>query len=120
MQQRIQFVLILSLFILTGSLQDTTFGGATSAEEAVLTRTTSDEGAVATHRYLSAALHTCDISVETPVVSYDHKALFRQRVGARAAFDADFGRTTPRRVATPLPYGKAVDYYVFTLGRILV
>lgn len=120
MQQRIQFVLILSLFILTGSLQNTSFGGMTSTEGAVLTRTTSDEGAVATHRYLSAALHTCDISVETPVVSYDHKAMLRQRVGVRAASDAVFGRTTTRRVDTPLPYGKAVDYYVFTLGRILV
>lgn len=120
MQQRIQFVLILLLFVLTGSLQNTSFGGETSAEQAVLTRTTSDQTAIALHRYLSATFHACDISVETPVVSYDHKAVFRQRVGVRAASDAVFGPATAQRIATPLPYGKASDYYVFTLERILV
>lgn len=120
MQQRIQFVLILLLFVLTGSLQNTSFGGETPAGQTVLTRTASDEAPVAAHRYLSATFHACDISVETPVVSYDHKAMFRQRVGVRAASDAVFGPAMALRVATPLPYGKASDYYVFTLERILV
>lgn len=120
MQQRIQLVLILLLFVLAGSLQSRSFDGTTSVEQAVLTRTASDDATVAVHRYLSATLHLCDISVETPVVSYDHKAAFRQREGVRAVSDALYGSCTALCVASPLPYGKAADYYVFTLERILV
>ncbi|WP_300737595.1 hypothetical protein [uncultured Alistipes sp.] len=121
MQQRIQFVLILLLFVLTGSLQSLSFDDTASVGQAVLTRTASDDAAVASRaNCFSVPLHLSDISVETPVVSYDHKACFRQREGIRAASDAVFGPSNVLRAAAPVPYGSAVDYYIFTLERILV
>ena len=50
----------------------------------------------------------------------DHKAAVRQLAGARVACDAAFGLRTAMRTYSPALHPDAVDYYVFSLGRILI
>ena len=49
-----------------------------------------------------------------------HKAAVRQLAGARVACDAAFGLRTAMRTYSPALHPDAVDYYVFSLGRILI
>lgn len=44
----------------------------------------------------------------------------RQLAGARVACDAAFGLRTAMRTYSPALHPDAVDYYVFSLGRILI
>lgn len=113
-------MLILSLFVLTGSLEGVSFRQVTCGCESVLTRSTDSDASDAVRNQLSAWTHTCDVTAETPVVSLDHKFVVRQRTAVRCAVETVFGvrmATATRCGASP---GNAVDYYVFSLGRILI
>ena len=47
-------------------------------------------------------------------------AILEQDPGARVACDAAFGLRTAMRTYSPALHPDAVDYYVFSLGRILI
>lgn len=102
MQERIQLALILLLFALAGSLEDTSFRSGAACN------------------YFSAAICPCAVSIEAPAAPSDHKAAVRQLAGARVACDAAFGLRTAMRTYSPALHPDAVDYYVFSLGRILI
>ena len=70
--------------------------------------------------YFSAAICPCAVSIEAPAAPSDHKAAVRQLAGARVACDAAFGLRTAMRTYSPALHPDAVDYYVFSLGRILI
>ena len=70
--------------------------------------------------YLSAAICPCTASIEAPAAPSDHKAAVRQLAGARLACDAAFGVRTAMCTYSPALHPDAVDYYVFSLGRILI
>lgn len=82
MQERIQLALILLLFALAGSLEDTSFRSGAESVRPALTQSSV--------------------------------------AGARVACDAAFGLRTAMRTYSPALHPDAVDYYVFSLGRILI
>lgn len=120
MVERIQYLLILSLFVLTGSLKEISVRDELREVHPVLTQPADQEVAAAVRNYLSAWTHTCDFQAETPVVSLDHKFVVRQRAAVRSAVESAFGVRIAACTAPPRPYGSPVDYYVFSLGRILI
>ena len=68
------------------------------------------------YNYLSAWMHTCDTTAETPVISFEHRAVVRQRAAVRAAVDAAFDVRMAIRSLFGASHSDAVDYYVFSLG----
>ena len=117
MQERIQLALILLLFALAGSLEDTSFRSGAESVRPDLTQSSVAGSHAAACNYFSAAICPCAVSIEAPA---DHKAAVRQLAGARVACDAAFGLRTAMRTYSPALHPDAVDYYVFSLGRILI
>ena len=124
MQERIQLALILLLFALAGSLEDTSFRSGAESGRPALTQDKSESSVAGSHaaacNYFSAAICPCAVSIEAPAAPSDHKAAVRQLAGARVACDAAFGLRTAMRTYSPALHPDAVDYYVFSLGRILI
>ena len=103
MQERIQLALILLLFALAGSLEDTSFRSGAESVRPALTQSSVAGSHAAACNYFSAAICPCAVSIEAP-----------------AAPDAAFGLRTAMRTYSPALHPDAVDYYVFSLGRILI
>ena len=120
MVEKIQYVLILLLFVLTGSLEEVSFRDGAHGAETVLTQSTDSDACAAARNQLSAWTHSCDFPADTPEVSLDHKYVVRQRAAVRSAVDALFGVRIATSVETGAPSDDGVDYYVFSLGRILI
>uniref|UniRef100_UPI003AAAB0C1 hypothetical protein n=1 Tax=Alistipes shahii TaxID=328814 RepID=UPI003AAAB0C1 len=120
MQERIQLALILLLFALAGSLEDTSFRSGAESVRPALTQSSVAGSHAAACNYFSAAICPCAVSIEAPAAPSDHKAAVRQLAGARVACDAAFGLRTAMRTYSPALHPDAVDYYVFSLGRILI
>ena len=70
--------------------------------------------------YFSVALCSCSASIEAPVVQTDQKAVVRQRAAVRTAVDAAFGVRTAMRTYARTLHADPVDYYVYSLERILI
>ena len=117
MQERIQLALILLLFALAGSLEDTSFRSGAESVRPALTQSSVAGSHAAACNYFSAAICPCAVSIEAPAAPSDHKAAVRQLAGARVACDA---LRTAMRTYSPALHPEAVDYYVFSLGRILI
>ena len=111
MQERIQLALILLLFALAGSLEDTSFRSGAESVRPALTQSSVAGSHAAACNYFSAAICPCAVAIEAAV---------RQLAGARVACDAAFGLRTAMRTYSPALHPDAVDYYVFSLGRILI
>lgn len=120
MVERIQYLLILLLFVLVGSLDGVSFGQEICGTQSVLTQPTDSDSLAPIHNYLSAWTHTCDTTAETPVISFEHRAVVRQRAAVRAAVDAAFDVRMAIRSLFGASHPDAVDYYVFSLERILI
>lgn len=120
MQERIQLALILLLFALAGSLEGTSFRSDGENVCPALTQSSVAGSHAAACNYLSAAICPCTASIEAPAAPSDHKAAVRQLAGARLACDAAFGVRTAMCTYSPALHPDAVDYYVFSLGRILI
>ena len=114
MQERIQLALILLLFALAGSLEDTSFRSGAESVRPALTQSSVAGSHAAACNYFSAAICPCAVSIEAPAAPSDHKA------AVRVACDAAFGLRTAMRTYSPALHPDAVDYYVFSLGRILI
>ena len=112
-------MLILLLFALAGNLGDTSFQDAGGVQPS-LDETVTACPPAAVRNYFSVALCSCSASIEAPVVPSDHKALFRQRADVRTAVDAAFGVRMAMRTYSRALHRDPVDYYVFSLGRILI
>ena len=116
MQERIQLALILLLFALAGSLEDTSFRSGAESVRPALTQSSVAGSHAAACNYFSAAICPCAVSIEAPAAP----SAVRQLAGARVACDAAFGLRTAMRTYSPALHPDAVDYYVFSLGRILI
>ena len=120
MVERIQYMLVLLLFVLAGSSEGESFRDEAPGVQTVLIPTTDSDASAVVRNYLSAGIPTCDFSAETPVVSFDQKAVVRQRAAVRAAAETAFGVCVAAHTRACARHGDAVDYYVFSLGRILI
>ena len=109
MLERLRYVLILLLFALAGNLGDTSFQDAGGVPPA-LDETVTACPPAAVRNYFSVALCSCSASIEAPVVQTDQKAVVRQRAAVRTAM-----RTYARTL-----HADPVDYYVYSLERILI
>ena len=119
MLERLRYVLILLLFALAGNLGDTSFQDAGGVPPA-LDETVTACPPAAVRNYFSVALCSCSASIEAPVVQTDQKAVVRQRAAVRTAVDAAFGVRTAMRPYARTLHADPVDYYVYSLGRILI
>lgn len=122
MVERIQYLLILVLFVLLGGLDRASFGDDACGAQTVLTRSTDSDYLTAVHNYFSfsAWTHSCDTTAETPVISFDQRAVVRRRAAVRAAVDAVFEVRIAARTPFDALHPGAVDYYVFSLEHILI
>lgn len=122
MVERIQYMLILLLFVLTGSLEGVSFRCEDHGVQTVLTQSTESDASDTVRNTLSACTHSfcCDYSAETPVVTSGHKDLVRQRAVVRNAVETTFGVRMATRLQACRAGGDAVDYYVYSLGRLLI
>lgn len=122
MVERIQYMLILLLFVLTGSLEGVSFRCEDHGIQTVLTQSTESDTSDSARNTLSAWTHSfpCDYSSETPVVTFEHKALVRQRAAVRSVVESAFGVRMATRLHICVTGGDAVDYYVYSLGRLLI
>ncbi|OUQ53407.1 hypothetical protein B5E60_07130 [Alistipes sp. An116] len=121
MVERIQYLLILLLFVLTGSLEGVSFRNEVHDNQSVLTCSTESDGASdAVRNQLSAWTHSCEFQAESPVVIFEHKFVVRQRAVQRAGVERAFGvRIASARHSDAGP-GSAVDDYVISLGCLLI
>ena len=110
MLERLRYVLILLLFALAGNLGDTSFQDAGGVQPA-LDETVTACPPAAVRNYFSVALCSCSASIEAPV---------RQRAAVRTAVDAAFGVRTAMRTYARTLHADPVDYYVYSLERILI
>ena len=120
MLERLQYTLILLLFVLAGSLEGPSFQDAAGGRQPSLTETVAACPPTAVRNYFSVALCPCSASIEAPVVSPDHKAVVRQRAAVRTAADAAFGVRAAMRTYSRVLHRDPVDYYIFSLERILI
>lgn len=120
MQGRIQFVLILLLFALAGSLEGTSFRNDAGKVHPALKVSVFSDSHAAVRNYFSAAICPCATSIETSIAPSDHKAVVRQLAGARVAASAAYDVHTVMRTRFRALHADAVDYYVFSLGRIRI
>lgn len=120
MVERIQYVLILLLFVLTGSLEGVSFRNEVTDIESVLTESTQSDTSDTVRNHLSAWSHSCESQAESPVVSLDHKVVVRQRAAHRSVVESAFGARIARCMHSDVRCGDAVDYYVISLGRLLI
>ncbi|WP_230320091.1 hypothetical protein [Alistipes onderdonkii] len=75
---------------------------------------------VPAHNCFTAAVFTCDASIENPVQPSAQKAIVRLRHDTRAVATACGLSCRPAYSGCFDLHPKPVDYYVFSLGRILI
>lgn len=120
MVERFQYMLILLLFVLTGNLEEVSFGAKPCEVQSILTPAAESDTFDAVRNQLSVWTHSCDFSMETPVASLDHKLVVRQRTAMRCGVESAFELRIARCTRSDTSPGNAVDHYVFSLERILI
>lgn len=120
MVERIQYLLILLLFVLTGSLEGVSFQEESREVQSFLVPSAESETSEVVRNQLSVWIHTCDFMAETPVTCFVHKAVVRQRAAVRCAVESVFGIRIASNLREDVSSGDAVDRYVFSLERILI
>ncbi len=120
MMERLRYLLILLLFVLAGSLQNISSQDEVRPVAPSLVKSSVIDFHLAVSNYLSAEICVIDSSFTTPVVSLDHKAVLRQRSELRSASARDFDVRTVMRLYSRPQHDNAVDYYIFSLGHILI
>lgn len=120
MVERIQYVLILLLFVLTGSLDGASFRNEVDDLQPVLIESSRSDAPDAVRNHLSAWTHSCESQAESPVVTLEHKIVVRQRAAQRGVAESTFGARIALCMHNEARPGDAVDDYVISLGRLLI
>ena len=120
MLERIQYALFILLFVLAGSLDGAQVqsGRVVSQPDRICQSTLRTP--VPAHNCFTAAVFTCDAPIENPVQPSAQKAIVRLRHDARAMASARGLSCRPAYSDCFDLHPKPVDYYVFSLGRILI
>ena len=120
MLERIQYALFILLFVLAGSLDGAQVqsGRVVSQPDRICQSTLRTP--VPAHNCFTAAVFTCDAPIENPVKPSAQKASVRLRHDARAMASARGLSCRPAYSDCFDLHPKPVDYYVFSLGRILI
>lgn len=117
MLERIQYALFVLLFVLAGSLDGATpQGGACRVQPGMSPQAALHAPVTAQNYFTAAVMLSGDASIEIPAHSSEHKAIVRHRFYARSAVAQQNSALSDRGAL----YSKPVDYYIFSLGRILI
>lgn len=120
MLERIQYALFILLFVLAGSLDGAQVQSGRAVSQPDQIRQSSLRTPVPAHNCFTAAVFTCDASIENPVQPSAQKAIVRLRHDTRAVATACGLSCRPAYSGCFDLHPKPVDYYVFSLGRILI
>lgn len=120
MLERIQYALFILLFVMAGSLDGARIQSGRIDTQPGLFRKSTLHAPVPVHNYLTSAVVSCDAPIENPGQPSGQKAICRLRHDARTASSADVGLRRPAHSGCLVLHPKPVDYYVFSLGRILI
>ena len=120
MLERIQYALFILLFVLAGSLDGAQVQSGRAVSQPDQIRQSSLRTPVPAHKCFTAAGFTCDASIENPVQPSAQKAIVRLRHDTRAVATACGLLCRPAYSGCFDLHPKPVDYYVFSLGRILI
>ena len=121
MEEKIQYLLILLLFVLTGSLEGVSSRNEVHGKQSVLILSTeTDDTSDAVRDQLSALTHACEYQAESPVVIFEHKFVVRQRAVQRAGVERAFGVRIASTRHSDVGAGSAGGDYVILLGRLLI
>lgn len=120
MLERLRYALILLLFALAGNLGDTSFQDDAGGVQPSLGETVTACPPAAVRNYFSVAFCSCSASIEAPVVPTDHKAVVRLLGDARTAAAAAYDVSVVMRTRSRTLHAHPVDYYVYSLERILI
>ena len=114
MLERIQYVLFVLLFVLAGSLDGATSqGGACRVQPGLSPQAALHAPVTAQNYFTAAVMLSGDASIEIPAHS-SHR--FCARSAAAEAVAQQNSALSDRGAR----YSKPVDYYIFSLGRILI
>ena len=117
MLERIQYALFVLLFVLAGSLDGATpQGGACRVQPGMSPQAALHAPVTAQNYFTAAVMLSGDASIEIPAHSSEHKAIVRHRFAAAEAVAQQNSALSDRGAL----YSKPVDYYIFSLGRILI
>ena len=120
MLERIQYALFVLLFVLAGSLDGATpQGGACRVQPGMSPQAALHAPVTAQNYFTAAVMLSGDASIEIPAHSSEHKAIVRHRFYARSAAAEAVAQQNSALSDRGALYSKPVDYYIFSLGRIL-
>lgn len=117
---RIQYVLFVLLFVLAGSLGGARPQGGACGMQPGLIRQSTLRAPVPVHNYVAATVISCEASIENPGQSSSQKAVVRPRCDLRSAASVAVAPRSPARSGSCVLHPRPVDYYIFSLGRILI
>lgn len=120
MLERVQYALFILLFVLAGSLDGARVEIARGGAQPGQIRQSGLHMPVPVHNYFTATACCCDASIENPVQPSAQKAIVRLRHDTRAVATACGLSCRPAYSGCFDLHPKPVDYYVFSLGRILI
>lgn len=121
MLERIQYALFVLLFVLAGSLDGATpQGGACRVQPGMSPQAALHAPVTAQNYFTAAVMLSGDASIEIPAHSSEHKAIVRHRFYARSAAAEAVAQQNSALSDRGARYSKPVDYYIFSLGRILI
>ena len=121
MLERIQYALFVLLFVLAGSLDGATpQGGACRVQPGMSPQAALHAPVTAQNYFTAAVMRSGDASIEIPAHSSEHKAIVRHRFYARSAAAEAVAQQNSALSDRGALYSKPVDYYIFSLGRILI
>ena len=121
MLERIQYALFVLLFVLAGSLDGATpQGGACRVQPGMSPQAALHAPVTAQNYFTAAVMLSGDASIEIPAHSSEHKAIVRHRFYARSAAAEAVAQQNSALSDRGALYSKPVDYYIFSLGRILI
>lgn len=120
MRERVQYALFVLLFVLAGSLDGARPQGSACDMQPDLIGQSVLHAPVPAHNYFTAAAISCDASIEASGQSSVQKAIIRHRGDVRSAASVDMAFRSPARSGSRILHPRPVDYYVFSLGRILI
>lgn len=121
MLERIQYVLFVLLFVLAGSLDGATSqGGACRVQPGLSPQAALHAPVTAQNYFTAAVMLSGDASIEIPAHSSEHKAIVRHRFYVRSAAAEAVAQQNSALSDRGARYSKPVDYYIFSLGRILI
>ena len=111
----------LLLFVLAGSLDGATpQGGACWVQPGMSPQAALHAPVTAQNYFTAAVMLSGDASIEIPAHSSEHKAIVRHRFYARSAAAEAVAQQNSALSDRGALYSKPVDYYIFSLGRILI